>query len=289
MAEKQASKKVLPAIIVAVCCVVAGGYAFVKYAPAQWHWRLYAYQAAGAGEGKLEPPASYTGEWNNWDNGGRLLSRYAYRNGKRHGPYTVFSETGEIISEGQYADGELDGLQKIYHEGVRTEIVYANGKREGIEKTWYPSGQLMVETPWVNGVMEGSATFYYENGSIQATVPYYNNKIEGVQKSWHENGAPQGEETYSDNLLNGRSVFREPDGAVSMEFNYRNGTLDGVQVWNHPDGTKAREITMLQGMPNGLWREWDERGNLIRDERYEMGELKKPEGETPDAPETPAE
>lgn len=280
MAEGAKSKKSL-IVMILVIALVLGGYLFIKFlAPAQWHWRIYAYRALATDEGRLDPPAGYTGVWNNWDDTGRLLSRYVYKNGKRDGPYSTFDRSGEVISEGLYVDGGLEGIQSIKQEGgARTEVPFANGQRNGVERTWYPSGQLAVEAPWVDGMQEGSVVFYYENGSVQATIPFYRGQVQGVQKSWYEHGAVQSEETYRDNVKNGKSDFWRPDGVREMSLNYRDDVMDGVQTWFHPTGGKAREIELSMGTPNGFWREWDESGTQTVDDVYELGELKRKDEE----------
>lgn len=272
-------KKRLPLILLGIVIVLALlAFCIVTFGNPQWHWRLYAHQARNAENGLLEPGGVYTGPWNNWNKEGRLLSAYNYRNGLRHGPYVTYDRNGATLSEGQYVDGKLDGVQRINQEGgARTEVIYVNGKRDGVERSWHPNGQLAIEAPWVNDAQEGSVTFYSEEGVVQATVPYYNGKIEGVQKTWYEDGKPQGEETYRNNALNGVSQFFLPNGDIYMKFNYVDGKMNGVQLWNYPSGGKQREATFSQGIPNGPWKEWNEAGELIRDEMYDMGELVKPE------------
>lgn len=253
-------------------CLVA--YLFVNYGNPQWHWRLYAHQARNTENSLLDPSGSYSGEWRNWDETGRLLSVFNYKNGKRDGPYTTFTEDNDILSRGQYKGGELDGVQTVTQEGTRTEIPYNLGKRNGNEKTWYANGQLAVDAPWVDGLQDGVVTFYYENGSVQSTIPFYKGNREGPMKTWFEDGVLQAEENFTNNQKNGTSTFWGHDGSVDMELHYRYDEMDGVQTWYYPDGKKSREIHMVFGVPNGEWKEWDESGELITDDYYEKGEMK---------------
>lgn len=285
--ENKKGGNTLVLILLVLVLLAGGGFLLVHYGNPQWHPKLYAYQARNAENHQLAPPATYTGAWNNWEQDGTLKSTYQYQNGKRDGSYVVYNTTGGVLSEGQYTSGQLDGLQKIQMEdGSRTEIPYVNGKRSGVEKSWYPGGGIAVEAPWVDGNQEGSVTYYYESGMVHSSIPFYNDKREGVHKTFHETGDPQGDESYRDDELNGPSKFWRIDGTPEMALNYRDGKLDGVQVWFHANGKKSREATMLLGIPNGEWREWDEDGTLIVEEMYEMGDLKKP---APAANETPSE
>ena len=268
--------KILIAALAIIVILALAAYLAITFGNPQWHPNLYAYQARHSDNGFIDPAAGYTGQWNNWDGEGRLMSTFEYRNGQKDGPYITYTAAGEILSEGQYRNGELDGTQKVRQDGgSRTEIPYQGGRREGIERTWYANGQVAVEAPWVDGLQDGPVNFYYENGSIQSTIPFYKGKREGVMKTFFEDGSPQGDENYRDDLRNGKTEFRRPDGSPDMQFNYRDDKMDGVQIWYHPGGGKAREIAMSMGIPHGEWREWDESGTLIVDEEYDMGELKK--------------
>ncbi len=281
MAAIASKRSRIPAIVIAVIVILAvAAFLVMKYGNPQWHPQLYIHQAAGIPDRTLSPGPNYTGQWNNWDQDGNLASVYRYADGKRDGAYTVFTPAGGILSEGQYKNGELDGLQIVQQEsGARTEIPYVAGKRHGVEKTLYAGGAVAVEAPWVDGEQDGSVNFYYENGSIQSSIPFYRGKREGVMKTFYDNGRPQGDENYRDDKLNGASDFWHPDGTPDMSLTYRDDTMDGVQIWYFPGGKKYREIVMSMGQPNGPWKEWDEAGNLVVDEEYDMGELKRKPGE----------
>lgn len=286
MAEGKKSK--LPIIIaVAMAALAVCGYLFLQYGNPQWHWRLYTYQASEQGKKELEPGPSYSGIWNNWVEDGRLVSTYAYAGGKRDGAYVIYNPDSSVLSEGQYKNGGLDGLQRINRgEGFRTEINYQDGKQSGVEKTYHPNGEVAIEAHWVDGQQDGPMTFYTDAGMIQATVPYYKGKREGVMKTFHDNGAIQADETYRNDRLNGKSEFWREDGGLDMVLHYRDDMQDGVQTWYYPNGEKTREVLMslvvldgqIVSVPNGEWKEWDEEGKLVVDEVYEMGELKKRDG-----------
>ncbi len=270
-------------ILCLLAVLAAGAYSLVAFGNPQWHWRLYAHQAKslGADPLRLEPGAGYTGAWNNWEQDGRLVSTYHYRNGLRDGEYVTYDENGKPVTVGQYRNGGFDGVQKIDRgDGYRTEITYRDGKLDGTETTWYPNGQIAVQAHYADDVMEGPMTAYDENGMVQSVAPYYNNQLEGVAQTFHPDGKVHSEETYRGNALNGSSTFYRPDGSLDMVLSYRDGVMDGVQTWYFPDGkTKMKEFRTSFGEPDGEWREWNEQGELTVDEAYENGVLKTRGGE----------
>lgn len=270
-------KKIALALGTLVALLALAAYLVLNYGNPQWHPGLYIHQAGKTAEGEIAPSGDYTGAWNNWDPDGRLASVFNYVDGKRDGGYTVFTPEGGVLSQGQYKAGELDGVQIVNQEGgSRTEIPYVLGVRSGMERTLYPNGEIAVESPWADGVQDGSVTTYYESGSVQATMPYYQGKLEGVWQTFFDNGQRQGAENYRNDMRNGVSEFWRQDGGRDMTLLYKDDMLDGVQIWFHPNGEKARESEMSGGVPDGRWREWDESGKLLVDERYAMGQLQKP-------------
>lgn len=51
------------------------------------------------------------------------------------------------------------------------------GKIHGIEKQYYQSGQLKLETKYTNGEIDGELKSFHENGQLAAVVTYQNNNI----------------------------------------------------------------------------------------------------------------
>ena len=54
---------------------------------------------------------------------GKLLKETQYKNGKKEGLETTWSETGEKFSGKHYKDGELDGLHTFWTNVITTSVV----------------------------------------------------------------------------------------------------------------------------------------------------------------------
>ena len=64
---------------------------------------------------------------------------------------------------------EYWGKGKLYKE-----IHYKNGKREGLQTTWYESGGKKQEQRYKNDKLEGLLTEWYESGKKKSTRHYKN-------------------------------------------------------------------------------------------------------------------
>lgn len=127
---------------------------------------------------------------------GRNMRVYYMKNGKLDGPYKMFSESGDLVSEQQYK----------------------NGKPDGYLRTFYKNGHVKAETNFTEGVANGSGTEYYENGNLKAE-----NKCSGdistascLLKFYYEDGKLMKEtETSNGQVLKSTTYDRE--GRVTYE------------------------------------------------------------------------
>lgn len=115
------------------------------------------------------------GEWQFFNEQGRLVKKAGYRMGVKHGVHVVFTSTGDTAEvstwkdnrrdgrwwklignksyiAANYVDGNLEGRLVEYDEEGRLarEGFYKNGEREGAYK-YYEQGELVVEELWADG------------------------------------------------------------------------------------------------------------------------------------------
>ncbi len=71
----------------------------------------------------------------------------------------------------------------------------------------------------------------------------------------------------------GRAFESFSDGMPRAEAHFLKGRKDGMERFWHANGNLAREGQWFDNLANGLMRNWDEKGRLIKAERYKNGEL----------------
>lgn len=111
---------------------------------------------------------------------------------------------------------------------------------------FFENGQLRLEKIFTNGDLE-KLTGYYETGEIEAVFIYENDEpIAGSE--YFKNGQKMGE------------VPRELDGTIDspVKYYYENGNL-------RADGEYKND------KPHGIWRDYDEQGNITSEKLYENG------------------
>jgi antitoxin component YwqK of YwqJK toxin-antitoxin module len=84
-----------------------------------------------------------------------------------------------------------NGEQVLYHKNGKVEMrgMMKNGKRDGVWRSWYESGQPWSETTFKDGVKNGKTTTWYDNGNKRYEGFFKNNKESGRWVFWTENGS----------------------------------------------------------------------------------------------------
>lgn len=110
------------------------------------------------------------------------------------------------------------------------EVTFKNGIREGLMKSFYPSGKMRQTFWYKNGVREDSAKWYYEEGQVFRSTPYKNDTVDGIQKQYYRVGRLKAKLGYLKGLRtpyleeytqDGKLVSGYPELVVSILDDYR--------------------------------------------------------------------
>lgn len=114
--------------------------------------------------------------------------------------------------------------------------------KDGIEKTYFPTGQLSGEITYRNGKVNGITRYWHRNGTIAREVSVVDDYEHGESKQWNMQG----------NLL----------GSYNMVMG--TGT---ARTW-HENGRLQGEIDFRKAAFHGRARAWLANGELIAEEYY---------------------
>ena len=200
---------------------------------------------------------------------GGTSSEVFYENGLKHGSSKEWWEDGNKKSEGNYTNGNEDGLFIDYHtNGIKSkEMFYEDGYRKSeFDKYWNefgnltnsrtkvhntvegeydenglkvgefiernPEGQIKSEGSYnKDGLKEGTWCYYFDNGFREMEGNYKNGKKEGLWTEWYGNGKKIEETIYVDDLKNGKTTIWSPTYEHKIwEGSYKNDKRDGKWV-----------------------------------------------------------
>lgn len=171
--------------------------------------------------GKIEQRGIYNnkgrpnGLWKWYYETGELLREETFRGGKENGWLIEYSDTGSVITKGEFVDGLEEGVWFIeigdhYEEGeyqsglkmgpwkhtylsnnkIRFEGEYFDDLEEGVHTWYYDTGAKMLQGKYVSGVKEGIWNRYKKDGTIYISIEYRGGRevrVDGLKLKFEEN------------------------------------------------------------------------------------------------------
>ncbi len=116
------------------------------------------------------------------------------------------------------ADGVKQGMWKSFYPSgmVQNEINYSDGKMNGYFKEYAPNGSLVNTTKYINGVLQTNApelakldvkTAYFETGTVKFTGTYRDGVAEGIHREFSPEGKVIAAKVYVDGYLTGEGIL----------------------------------------------------------------------------------
>ena len=100
----------------------------------------------------------------------------------------ALNENGQKKMEGNFKNGKKDGLETSWYEDgqKRSEDNFKDGKLDGLSIFWFPNGQKGNEGIYKDGIMEGIHRMWHKNGQMRAEAKFENGI--GSTKFWNSKG-----------------------------------------------------------------------------------------------------
>lgn len=158
-------------------------------------------------------------------------------NNLRQGFWVIFNKLKKLpgykddqkVEEGNYADSKKTGIWKQFFPSgtLKNEITFANNRPSGYAKMYYENGNIMEEGMWENNRWVGDYKQYYENGTIYYDWKYSaQGKREGNQKYFYQNGQVMIEGNWAEGKENGVVKEYYENGKIKAEKVFNGGTID---------------------------------------------------------------
>lgn len=148
-------------------------------------WTYYFTNGNVEQEGFFDKNGNYTGEWKWYYENGNLLRKEEYRRGKREGFLEEYSINGELITKGEYFDGEKEGPWFYQLNDHKEEGEYRYGYRNGEWIHHHLNGKISFEGNYIDGEPEGKHKYYNEEGILIKEENYRYGEKHGKWK-WYD-------------------------------------------------------------------------------------------------------
>ena len=152
-----------------------------------------------------------------------------------HGPWKLFNQQGQVLAEGQFADGFLQGSWQRWHgqedQGLLSESPFKSYGGPFLSVAYFKSGKL--HGSWV--IFDASRRKIFEMG-------YDEGKRDGVAIWWYPNGMKMRQMAFQQGLLHGEFVEWNTQGQVARRERFVQGRqlITRKTEWK-PDQEKTEE------------------------------------------------
>lgn len=158
-------------------------------------WKFYYPGGKIEQTGKYSKSGKLEGTWKWYFDSGQLHREENFRAGLNDGLSTTYDENGDVVEQGDFIEGEEDGLwfEKIgdtyvkgsYSNGLRTGMwgyYYLNNNEKGTDSLCFFKGAYIEDNP------HGRHVYYWENGKVKTEGNYAVGKREGDWYLYNEDG-----------------------------------------------------------------------------------------------------
>lgn len=135
-------------------------------------------------KGETKP---YTGKYIDLYDDGTMKGEGEFKDGQFNGIRIMYNEDGKKNFERNYKARKYEGLSIEYYPGgqIKQEAYFKKGEQNGVLKTYYDNGQVHVITTISDGVQEGEHFEYSRDGKLIAQC-YFTNGSAGYSPEFLE-------------------------------------------------------------------------------------------------------
>ncbi|MEM7162610.1 MAG: hypothetical protein AAF487_09260 [Bacteroidota bacterium] len=194
------------------------------------------------------------------------------KNGMPEGYWKTYYENGVLKTEGNRKNFMLDSTWKFYNSsGFLTDIInYTEDKKNGAQ-IFFEDSIKKRKDHFENGIQNGFSVYYYSNGSEQKLIPFEKGVEEGKGKEFSRDGRLIALLTYKDGFLRKTIKLNRKD---------KLGRKQGLWQEYYEDDVLKMEGVYVDDKKNGLFKYYDEKGNLNEILKYEEDMLDEDAQET---------
>lgn len=163
-------------------------------------------------------------------------------------------DTKEIVNK----DAE-NNILEVYSVDVKS------GKKQGLYKRYFPSGQVKEIANYQQGVLDGNRKFYYESGDVEQDQNYLDGLFQGAFHSYYINGKVNMTGNYLNNEMDGQWKRYYETGELKEVVRFANNEENGPFKEYYKNGQLKAEGNYVNGpYEHGELKEYDDKGEVVR-------------------------
>lgn len=235
------------------------------------------------------------GWWKSYNTEGTMVSEGNRKNFQLDSLWVFYNDKGEKTLEIHYTEGKKNGLRIQYYPDEFTVENWKMDTLKGAVITYYTDSTIKKYTPYEEGKPHGLEKEFNQDGVVTAITNFYRGVMtrrefinrtdnfgykQGNWKFFWDNGNLQMEGTYQNDKKNGFFKYYDEEGNFLNVEKYENDKLiedaPEIKVLDkktayHSNGQPSITATYYKGVPEGIRREFDSTGKVVKGYIFENG------------------
>jgi antitoxin component YwqK of YwqJK toxin-antitoxin module len=192
----------------------------------------------------------------------------------RSASFVAATVLGVLVSvSGAFAQANgpaVDTLNNVDGQGLRQGWWQVRGPKP--DKPDYTAGKLIEEGRYANNRRTGPWRRYWPNGEVMSEITYVMGRPKGAYATFYPDGKPEEQGTWDLDRNTGAFKRWHPNGNLAQDFVFdRYGTRDGEQKYYHENGQVELVVTIKQGKEDGTLKRYYADGELQETAQYHDG------------------
>lgn len=186
----------------------------------------------------------------------------------------------DTLCDAEFQNGQLDGTAICHEKSSEKrvfEMKFKKGSLDGQLTYYMPkiSNNPISTANFKDGLPDGKLEGF--NGKTKTLVYralWKNGNMDGQEEQFDaETGNPIGHSTWKNGQQDGEVIRYAPDGkTLTYKATMVDGKLNGAEENFSPvTGKPLKRTEWINGKEHGVAKEWDERGNLLKETKWENG------------------
>ena len=212
--------------------------------------------------------------WSFFDADGNISLEINYKMGQKHGNKRKFNKGKPVFKENYKNSIKQDSAIYYYDNGgIEKTVIYDEGKKQGRSFSYSKEGivetvrdyesDFVINEEFVNrtnkrGLKDGIWKSFYKNGKVVLEGRYINNKRNGFFREYSINGK----------LLN---TYKYDDGELVEDIEEFKDIK--VKKTYYSNAQVKSDLTLVNGIPNGISRNYNETGEIVSSKIFKNGKL----------------
>jgi len=152
-------------------------------------WRFFHLNGKDEQIGQYTKDGKPTGDWKWFYENGNILREESFIKGNPEGLMIEYSDSGKIITKGNYTDGLREGEWLEIDGDEKSVGVYRNGQKEGKwVVTYEENNRTASEGNYIDGLENGKFTSFHINGKVKEQGQYIMGNKDGNWKRYDTEG-----------------------------------------------------------------------------------------------------